>query len=181
MISRVTCAFVLFALCACSREKRADRAAATPDEQAACLQYDLPDSVVSPTGVREIRLASADAGLESLQVVDRQSRTRLFSLRDDIVNVRWLPDSRGFVYAAGPIYAPPGIFLVELATGAKRRLVGPTNTADSAYRDGADLFVICDARAEAGGTRLTYLQFPHIDSVDLRVRPLRGPVHELTF
>lgn len=180
---RAAIASLLLLVGACRRERPEARAREVSQvRQASCLQFDVPDSLLSPDSTLELRISSADAGRVSVRVLNRRTKRTLFSGTDDLVNVRWLPDNRGFVYAASPIYATPGVFVVELATGSKRGIVSPSNLSDSAYPDGADVFIVCDVRSEPDGkTLVDYLRFPHIDSVDLRVRPLSGPVRQVRF
>ena len=162
-----------------AQEKREARVSAALGQRS-CMPYSVPDSLRSPNGTLLARVSTAEAGLRRLDIMNRRQGQVVLTITEDVANLLWLPDDRGLVYAVGPVYGVPGIYLFDARMGTTRRVVAARSTSDAGYPDGADLFVLCSVEHMGSGkVALEYLWFPHIDSVDLRRRPLTGTPHRL--
>ena len=121
------------------------------------------------------RTTTVMGGQARLEVLDQRHPSAPLTTADDIVNMLWLPDDSGLVFAVSPIYGVPGIYFFDVGARATRRLVAPTHTTDPAYPQGSDLFVLCSAaRTPSGRSEVTYLRFNDVDSVNFRSGPLTG-------
>lgn len=163
------------ALLACGSSLRERESTGSSEaQQVSCMPFDVPDSLVSPAGQFVARTSVANGGLRRLTVVDRRQAV-LLMIVDDIGNLRWLPNEAGLLYAVSPVHGVPGIYMFDTRLGTTRRVVAARHTTDPGYPDGSDLLVLCSARqTPQGRVVVQYLAFSHIDSVNLRVRPLTG-------
>jgi len=107
-----------------------------------------------------------------MAIVDRVTGKTLLVANHDLVNMLWVADGRGLLFAVSPIYDKPGIYLFDTRRRETRRVVAPTNTSDLAYPDGTDWFVICSLES-AGPDRgiVHYLHLPNVEKVDFRDFP----------
>ena len=84
-------------------------------------------------------------GKRRLSISIQENGSSAVGFEDDITNISFVSGKPLLVYAAGPLYGVPGVFLVNLRTGARSKVVAARNTGDPAYPKGTDFIIICDA------------------------------------
>jgi hypothetical protein len=138
--------------------------------------FPVPDSVVSPDGRLVARVAVADRGLRSLTVVNLHNDQTLLGETRDLVNMMWIPEGRGLLYAVSPIYDKPGIYFFDATSGRTAQVVKPIHVRDPAYPDGTDFFVICAAQPVDGrGVVVRYIHLPDVERIDFKAFPYNTP------
>jgi hypothetical protein len=153
--------------------------AQTPSASSDCAAPRPPQSSVSPDSVWRLAIEVAEAGQRLMRLSERASGRVTWAQTVDLVGYRWSSDSRWLVYAVSPIYDKPGIYVYDTRMGRSRRVVAARNRS-TAYPDGADWFTICSLVPRAPGHFLvTYIQLPHVDSVDFAHFPANAPRHSV--
>ena len=125
---------------------------------------------VSPNGELNAHLRVVEAGRRSLEVRTGPGDSVVFAFTAGIVDLYWLPDSEGLVYAVAPIYDAPGIFLREVAADTAVVLVKP-QVVTRGYPDGADWIRLCGVERIGSETWIRFANFGHVDSVNFRDPP----------
>jgi hypothetical protein len=135
----------------------------------------LVQAALSPDRTFRFDIEVVEAGRRLIRIAERATNRVVWAQPIGLVNYRWTPDDRWFVYAVSPIYDAPGLFGYDTQMATTWRLVAP-RAVNAAYPEGADWFVICSVEPRAAGHYVvTYLRLPDVDKIDFAHFPFNAP------
>ena len=118
----------------------------------------------SPSGDCTARVSIASMGGFRQLFLLRASPAAIH-VADDVTGIAWLSGTE-LVYAVGPVYGSPGVFLVDCVSPTPKPVtLVAAKTFNSAYPKGADFFEL----KSVAGRRIIYYYGHDVDAIDFKL------------